>query len=197
MTIKELQKKIKSATKTANSRLRRLKENDLQSHVFTKLEQARRMKSDLVTDSGFISAKYTGYTEKELIAKLKWIKGITEQTETVKQAKTKQRELMEKWNTSKEETNRRIRAGRVFFQALGYQNYLFDSTQVKEAIEEFDKTPTTEELIDRCFEKFGSEIQDDIEGRDALLEWMNRKHIIPDGVNAVENPLTGKIIYID
>ena len=183
MNENELKQAIKSAAKTLNSRLRRLKNENLPSSVDQRLNDAIKFKSPLVTAAGYISGSTTGLTLKQLRAKLKWIRGVMENTETVKQA----RELVEKkareWNVKKEEAARRIRAGRVFYQVLGAQGYKWDSTQVHDAITEFDKTPTFDELQNKLMEKFGEKMQDTEEGREILRDWIENNDVIPPGVN--------------
>lgn len=201
MTESELKRAIKSAAKTLNSRIRRLKNENLPSSVDQRLSDAQKFNSPLVTKSGYVSGSTAGLTLKQLQEKLKWIRGVTENTETVTQA----RELVEKkskeWGVKKEEAARRIKAGRVFYQVLGGQGYKWDSTQVHDAIQEFDSTPTYDELENKLYEKFGSEMQDTDDGLESLREWMNNSGLIPDGVYAHHetNPKTGRdeIIYDD
>lgn len=182
MTEQELKRAIKSATKTLNSRIRRLKNENLPSSVDQRIADAQKFKSPLVTSSGYVSASTAGLTLKQLQAKLKWIRGVTENTETVTQA----RELVERkareWNVKKEEAAQRIRAGRVFYQVLGAQGFKWDSTQVREAIREFESTPTYDELMDKLIEKFGEQLQDTDEGRETLRDWCERNNNIPPGV---------------
>lgn len=182
MTEQELKRAIKSATKTLNSRLRRLKNEDLPSSVDQRLSDAVKFKSALVTPSGYISGSTAGLTLKQLQAKLKWIRGVMENTETVTQARELVERKAKEWGVKKEEAARRIRAGRVFFQVLGAQGYKWDSTQVHEAIEEFDSTPTYDELNDKLMSKFGEQLQDTEEGQEILREWIERKNFIPWGV---------------
>lgn len=201
MTETELKSAIKSAAKTLNSRLRRLKNENLPSTADSMIANARAHKDPNVTASGYVSGSTSGMTMKQLNEKLKWIRGITSNTQTVTQA----RELVERkareWGVKKEEAARRIRAGRVFYQVLGAQGYKWDSSRIHEAIEEFDETPTYEQLENKLYEKFGQDMQDEEQGRQYLREWMNEHNDIPPGVYAhVEtNPNTGMdvILYDD
>lgn len=199
MTETELKQAIKSATKTLNSRLRRLKNEDLPSHAETQLKTARNMDPGLVTPSGYVSGSTKNMTVQQLRDKLKFIRGITKNTETVTQAREKLAEKMKEWNVNKQEAARRIRAGRVFYQVLGAQGYKWDSTQIQQAIEEFDSTPSYEDLENRLFEKFGQDMQDESEGREYLREWMNEHNEIPPGVYAhsEETPDGDDIIIYD
>lgn len=201
MTENELKRAIKSAAKTLNSRIRRLKNENLPSSANQRIQDAQKYNSPLVTASGYVSGSTAGMTMNQLKSKLKWIRGITENTETVAQA----RELVEKnareWNVNKEEAARRIQAGRVFYQVLGGRGYKWDSTQVHDAITEFDSTPTFDELENKLFEKFGQDMQDTVDGQERLREWMNENNEIPNGVYAHHetNPRTGRdeIIFDD
>lgn len=201
MTINELKSAIKSAAKTLNSRIRRLQKEGLPSTSEQRLADAKKFGSPLVTASGFVSGSTKNLTEKQLREKLKWIRGVTENTETVTQA----RELVEKrakeWGVKKEEAARRIRAGRVFYQVLGAQGYKWDSTEIHEAIEEFDSTPTYDELQDKLMRKFGEKMQDTEEGREILREWIESHNEIPWGVyGEFREPPTGgtdRFLYDD
>lgn len=201
MTENELKKAIKSAAKTLNSRIRRLKTENLPSSTNQRIQDAQKRNSPLVTASGYVSGSTAGLTLKQLESKLKWIRGITENTETVAQS----RELVEKkaaeWGVKKEEAARRIQAGRVFYQVLGSQAYKWDSNDVHDAIEEFSGTPSYDELENKLFEKFGKDMQGTDDGGQALREWMNENNKIPRGVYAHHetNPRTGReeIIYDD
>lgn len=201
MTVNELKSAIKSAAKTLNSRIRRLQKEGLPSTSEQRLADAKKFGSPLVTASGFVSGSTKNLTEKQLREKLKWIRGVTENTETVTQA----RELVEKraqeWGVKKEEAARRIRAGRVFYQVLGAQGYKWDSTEIHEAIEEFDSTPTYDELQDKLMRKFGEKMQDTEEGRELLREWIESHNEIPWGVyGEFREPPTGgadRFLYDD
>lgn len=182
MTENELKQAVISATKTLNSRLRRLKKEGLPSSADQRISDAIKFNSPLVTKAGYVSASTKGLTIKQLQEKLKWIKGVTENTETVKQARELVERKAKEWNVKKEEAARRIRAGRVFYQVLGAQGYKWDSTQVHEAIEEFENTPNYDELNNKLMEKFGEQLQDTDEGREILREWIENNNIIPWGV---------------
>ena len=138
---------------------------------------------------------------QQLHDRLKWIRGITENTETVTQARELVERKAKEWNVKKKEAARRIKAGRVFYQVLGGEGYKWDSTQVHDAITEFDKTPSFDELENKLYEMFGEKLQGEEEGSENLREWMNENNEIPPGVMAhVEtNPKTGRneIIYDD
>lgn len=182
MTVDELKSAIKSAAKTLNSRIRRLQKEGLPSSADQRLADAKKFGSPLVTASGFVSGSTKNLTKKQLEEKLKWIRGVTENTETVTQARELVERKAKEWGVMKEEAARRIRAGRVFFQVLGAQGYKWDSTEVHEAIEEFDSTPTFDELQDKLIEKFGEKMQDTDEGREILRKWIEKHNIIPPGV---------------
>lgn len=201
MTIEELQRKIVSETKTLNSRIRRLRKEDLPSTIDHRIEELKKFNHPFVTSSGFISASYSGLTEKQLQEKLRWIRGVKENTETVKEARNLVERKAKEWQVKKEEAKRRIRAGRLFYQILGEQGYKWDSTEVHEAIQEFEETPSYDELHDKLMEKFGHKMQDTLEGREILRKWMNEKNMIPWSVYAHKetNPKTGQeeIIFDD
>lgn len=182
MTENELKQKIKSATKTINSRLRRLRKEGLPSSVDQRISDALKFNSPLVTKSGFVSASTSGLTIKQMQEKLKWIRGITSNTETVTQARENVEKKAREWNVKKEEAARRIKAGRVFYQVLGAQGYKWDSTQVHEAIEEFDETPSYDDLMDKLMEKYGADLQDTDEGREMLRDWIEENNLIPPNV---------------
>lgn len=182
MTEKELKSAIKSATKTLNSRIRRLKKEGLPSSIDSRIQDAMKYNSPLVTASGYVSGSTAGMTIKQLNAKLKWIRGLIQNGETVKEARELVERKAKEWGVKKEEAARRIQAGRVFFQVLGAQGYKWDSDEVHEAIEEFAETPTFEELQDKLIEKFGEKMQDTEEGREILREWINNHNTIPPGV---------------
>lgn len=194
--IKTLQRQLVSATKTLNSRIRRLRAEDLPSSTEYRIREAERMETGYITPSGYVSASTKGMTVNELKQKLKWVKGVTENTETVKQSRALVNLRMREWGTSKEETKERIRAGRVFYQVLGYRGGVFDSDRVHYAIEEFAKTPSYDTLVNRIFQDYGVEMQNEVNGREELLRWMNKTGIIPAGVNAEEDK-TGRISYTD
>lgn len=201
MTENELKQAIKSAAKTLNSRIRRLKNENLPSSTHQRLEDAIKYKSPLVTSAGYVSGATSGLTMEQLKSKLKWIRGVTENTETVQQARKLVEEKSKEWNVNKQEAARRIQAGRVFYQVLGGQGYKWDSTQVHDAIQEFDSTPTYDELENKLFEKFGQDMQGTEDGQEQLREWMNKNNEIPSGVYAHHetNPKTGmdEIIFDD
>lgn len=194
MTIEELKRKVINETKTLNSRLRRLEKEGLPSAAFAKIQQAKSMGSELVTDSGMISARTYGYTEKQLKSKLRWIRGVNEKTQSVTQARKYVAEKAKEWGTSYDETVKRINQGRVFYQAIGYRGGIFDSDRVHLSIEEFEHTPSYNDLIKQLFMDFGVELQDEINGRWELLKFMNETGIIPPGVKAEEKP-NGQIVY--
>ena len=201
MTIEELKQKIVSESKTLNSRIRRLHKEGLPSSVDARLQQAKDFKSPLVTSSGFVSSSTKGLTLKQLQSKLKWIRGVKENTETVQQARALVEQKAKEWNVKKEEAARRIQQGRLFYQVIGYQGYKWDSTEVQDAITSFDHTPTFEELVNRLYEKFGHTMQDTQEGQELLRTWMHEHDDIPWGVYAHReiNPKTGQeeIIFDD
>lgn len=182
MTENELKQAIKSATKTLNSRLRRLKNENLPSSVDQRIADAIKFNSPLVTSSGYVSGSTKGLTMKQLNEKLKWIRGVTENTETVTQARELVNRKAKEWNVKKDEAARRIKAGRLFYQVLGAQGYKWDSTQVHDAITEFDKTPSYDELQDKLMEKFGADLQDTEEGRETLRDWIEENDYVPADV---------------
>lgn len=182
MTEKELKQAIKSATKTLNSRLRRLKNENLPSSVDQRIADAKKFNSPLVTSSGYVSGSTKGLTMQQLNEKLKWIRGVTDNTETVTQARELVERKAKEWNVKKEEAARRIKAGRLFYQVLGAQGYKWDSTQVHDAITEFDKTPSYDELQDKLMEKFGADLQDTEEGRETLRDWIEENDYVPADV---------------
>lgn len=182
MTEKELKQAIKSATKTLNSRLRRLKNENLPSSVDQRIADAKKFNSPLVTSSGYVSGSTKGLTMQQLNEKLKWIRGVTENTETVTQARELVERKAKEWNVKKEEAAQRIKAGRLFYQVLGAQGYKWDSTQVHDAITEFDKTPSYDELQDKLMEKFGADLQDTEEGRETLRDWIEENDYVPPDV---------------
>lgn len=194
MTINELKRKIISETKTLNSRLKRLENENLPSASFAKIQQAKEMNNGYVTSLGRISAATANMTEKQLKDKLKWIRGIKEQTQTVKEAKIYVEKKAKEWNVSTDTAKERIRQGRVFNQALSYRSGIFDSDRVHLSIEEFESTPSYDELIKQLFIDFGVELQDEISGRWELLKFMNDTGIIPPGVRA-ERKDDGRIVY--
>lgn len=182
MTEKELKQAIKSATKTLNSRLRRLKNENLPSSVDQRIADAKKFNSPLVTSSGYVSGSTKGLTMRQLSEKLKWIRGVTENTETVTQARELVERKAKEWNVKKDEAARRIKAGRLFYQVLGAQGYKWDSTQVHDAITEFDKTPSYDELQNKLMEKFGADLQDTEEGRETLRDWIEENDYVPPDV---------------
>lgn len=182
MTEKELKQAIKSATKTLNSRLRRLKNENLPSSADQRIADAQKFNSPLVTSSGYVSGSTKGLTMQQLNEKLKWIRGVTENTETVTQARELVERKAKEWNVKKDEAARRIKAGRLFYQVLGAQGYKWDSTQVHDAITEFDKTPSYDELQDKLMEKFGADLQDTEEGRETLRDWIEENDYVPPDV---------------
>lgn len=182
MTEKELKQAIKSATKTLNSRLRRLKNENLPSSADQRIADAQKFKSPLVTSSGYVSGSTKGLTMQQLNEKLKWIRGVTENTETVTQARELVERKTKEWNVKKDEAARRIKAGRLFYQMLGAQGYKWDSTQVHDAITEFDKTPSYDDLQDKLMEKFGADLQDTEEGRETLRDWIEENDYVPPDV---------------
>ena len=194
MDIEQLKRAIVSETKTLNSRIRRLQKEHLPSSIDAKITELKKFKHPFVTEKGFISASTKGYTEKQLKEKLKWIRGVKENTETVKEAREMLERRAKEWNVKKEEAARRIRSGRVFYQVLGEQGYKWDSDQVKSAIEEFEETPTYEELHDKLIEKFWYTLVDTEEGREMFRDWMTDKNFIPGDVPARKeiNPKTGE-----
>lgn len=183
MTEKELKQAIKSATKTLNSRLRRLKNENLPSSADQRIADAQKFNSPLVTPSGYVSGSTKGLTMQQLNEKLKWIRGVAENTETVTQARELVERKAKEWNVKKEEAARRIKAGRLFYQVLGAQGYKWDSTQVHDAITEFDKTPSYDELMDKLMEKFGADLQDTEEGRETLRDWIEENDYVPTDVD--------------
>lgn len=201
MTENELKQAIKSAAKTLNSRIRRLKNEKLPSTAEHRITEALKHKRPEVTKSGYVSGSTAGLTLQQLQERLKWIRGITENTETVKQARELVERKAKEWNVKKEEAARRIKAGRVFYQVLGGEGYKWDSTQVHDAITEFDKTPSFDELENKLYQMFGEKLQGEEDGSENLRGWMNENNEIPPGVMAhVEtNPKTGRdeIIYDD
>ena len=194
--IKTLQRQLVSATKTLNSRIRRLRAEDLPSSTEYRIREAERMETGYITPTGYVSAATKGMTANEIKQKLKWVRGVTENTETVKQSRALVQLRMREWGTTKEETKERIRAGRVFYQVLGYRGGVFDSDRVHYAIEEFAKTPSYDTLVNRIFQDYGVEMQNEVNGREELLRWMKKTGIIPAGVNAEEDKM-GRISYTD
>lgn len=195
MAEKSLAQQILSATKTLNSRLRRLRAEDLPATSEQRLEEIKLHRPGFITPKGFVSSSVKGMTEKEMKEKLRMIKGLLQNTETVPEARKNLEQKRQQWNVSKEEARERIRAGRVFYQVLGYRGGIFDSDRVHVAIEEFEKTPTYDELIDKIYYDYGSELQNEVNGRENLLNWMNEKRIIPPYVEAVYDGATGRIVY--
>lgn len=183
MTEKELKQAIKSATKTLNSRLRRLKNESLPSSADQRIADAQKFNSPLVTSSGYVSGSTKGLTMQQLNEKLKWIRGVTENTESVTQARELVERKAKEWNVKKDEAARRIKAGRLFYQVLGAQGYKWDSTQVHDAITEFDKTPSYDDLQDKLMEKFGADLQDTEEGRETLRDWIEENDFVPPNVD--------------
>lgn len=201
MTEQELKRAIVSATKTLNSRIRRLKNEDLPSSIDQRLSDLKKFNHPMLTAAGYISSSTAGMTLKQLQAKLKYIRGLTENTETVAQAREMVERKSREWNVKKTEAARRIRAGRLFYQVLGGRGFKWDSEQVRQAMQEFEHTPEYDELENKLYEMFGADMQDTDDGAEPLREWMNEHDTIPPGVDAhVEtNPATGRdeIIYDD
>ena len=193
--MKSLKSQIISATKTLNSRLRRLRAEDLPTATDQKLQDIDLFRPGFVTSKGYVSAATAGMSDAQLKEKLDMIKDLISTTETVKEAREYLEKKMKKWKMKKEEAKERIRRGRVFYRVLGYQNGIFDSDQVHESIEEFDKTPDYPELIDKLMRDYGQELQNERNGRGVLLEWMNETQEIPLNVDAIKDPTTGQIVY--
>lgn len=193
--MKSLKAQIISATKTLNSRLRRLRAEDLPTATDQKLQDIELFRPGFVTGKRYVSSATAGMSDAQLKEKLDMIKDLISTTETVKEAREYLEKKMKKWKMKKEEAKERIRRGRVFYRVLGYQNGIFDSDQVHESIEEFDKTPDYPELIDRLMRDYGQELQNERNGREVLLEWMNEKQEIPLNVDAIKDPTTGEIVY--
>lgn len=193
--MKSLKAQIISATKTLNSRLRRLRAEDLPTATDQKLQDIELFRPGFVTGKRYVSSATAGMSDAQLKEKLDIIKDLISTTETVKEAREYLEKKMKKWKMKKEEAKERIRRGRVFYRVLGYQNGIFDSDQVHESIEEFDKTPDYPELIDRLMRDYGQELQNERNGREVLLEWMNEKQEIPLNVDAIKDPTTGQIVY--
>ena len=121
MTVEQLAAAIKAEGKKLNNRLQRLAREGLPATSTAQIETARNTRrKNFVTDSGRVSLSVKGQTEKQLQEKLKFIRGIQENTETVKQARENGKKKMKQWGTSKQETIRRIKAGRVFAQIQDY-----------------------------------------------------------------------------
>lgn len=194
--MKSIEKQILSATKTLNSRLRRLRKEDLPTAAEQRIDELKLHKPGFVTGKDYISSSTAGLSERQKTEKLKIIRGLLLETETVKQARENVERKMKQWNVNKEEANRRIRAGRVFYQVLGYQNGLFESDDVHDAITEFDSTPDFNELLNKLFRDHGIDLQNEVSGREELLKWMNDNQEIPAGVDAIYNHDTGVIEYI-
>lgn len=194
-TVKKLKQQIVSATKTLNSRLRRLRAEDLPATTEHNIHELGLLRPGFVTESGYISAATAGMEWDELKEKLDTIRGLIKETETVKQARENVERKMKQWNVSKQEAKRRIKQSRVFYQILGYRGGIFESDDIKTAIESFDKTPNYDQLLDEMFLRFGVEMQNERAARGLLLEWMNNKNIIPLGVSAVKDMKTGRIYY--
>lgn len=194
--IKKLQQQIKSSAKTLNSRLRRLRAEGLSPSTQRRITDAKTMESPLVTESGYISGSYAGLTARQLRAKLKWIKGMLDNTETVKQAQENVAIRAREWHVTVEEAKERMKYGGVFGQVLNFNRGIFDSTQVNKAISEFEETPSYNELLDKMFVEYGESIQGFDPGRTELKEWMNKNKIIPWGVYA-HFTKNGDIIYDD
>lgn len=201
MTENELKRAIRTAAKSLNSRIRRLKNENLPSSTHQRIQDAVSHNHPFVTGSGYVSGSVSGLTVKQLESKLKWIRGVAENTETVTQARALVEQKAREWGVKKEEAARRIKAGRVFYQVLGGQGYKWDSTQVHDAITSFEKTPTFDELENKLYEMYGEQMQGEEEGTELLREWMNENNTIPNGVYAHHetNPRTGQdvIIYDD
>lgn len=193
--MKSLKAQIISATKTLNSRLRRLRAEDLPTATDQKLQDIELFRPGFVTGKRYVSSATAGMSDAQLKEKLDMIKDLISTTETVKEAREYLEKKMKKWKMKKEEAKERIRRGRVFYRVLGYRNGIFDSDQVHESIEEFDKTPDYPELIDRLMRDYGQELQNERNGREVLLEWMNEKQEIPLNVDAIKDPTTGQIVY--
>lgn len=193
--IAQLRAQIVSATKTLNSRIRRLRAEDLPSFATPHMQDIELHRPGFLTKAGYVSSSSAGLDEFQLREKLRLIKGLISETETVTQAREIVEKKMKEWNVKKQEAIKRIKAGRVFYQVLGYRGGVFDSDRVHVSIEEFEHTPSYSELIDRIYRDYGHELQNEVNGRIILLEWMNEKHEIPVGVEAVEDPQTGRIVY--
>lgn len=196
MTVEELQRKIVSTSKTLNSRIRRLRKEDLPSSIDYRIEEARKMKNPYFTESGYFSASYKNMTKEQLQHKLKYMRGLLENSETVAQARQSLERKMKEWNVKKEEAKRRIKAGRVFYQVLGNTQYKFDSTVVHDSITSFDKTPSYDDLLADVIWRNAERMQDEPDGREMLLEFMNDYNTIPDGVRAHKTS-DGRIVFDD
>ena len=166
---KTLAQQILSATKTINSRLRRLRAEDLPATSEQRLREIQMHRPGFITPSGFVSSSVKGMTDNEMREKLRMIRGLLQNTETVPQARENLEKKRQQWNVSKEEARERIRAGRVFYQVLGYRGGIFDSDRVHVAIEEFEKTPSYDDLVDKIYYDYGSEFQFETNGRENLL----------------------------
>lgn len=211
MTVAQLQKQIRLEADKINKRLASLEKIDFVPTSVKIVKPMINHGSGWVkkkNDSFRVSAKTTevvstkkgGRTtkpkrKKELEKQLKFLKNLAKETETKSQAVKKIKETAEKEKISYEEAQQLLKTGRVFDSVMNNYSYMFDSKQIQSALESFDKTPSFSQLIDRCMEMFGREIQDDMYGADELLKWMNNKMIIPEGVQAhFEN---GSVVYDD
>lgn len=193
--MKTIEQEITSLSKTINSRLLRLQRAGLPHSAEYRLAELSRLNSKLVTAAGFVSTSTRGMTERQKTQKLKWMRDLLKNIETVPQAREQVRAKSIKWGISESAAAEYLRAGRVFTQVVGYKNGLFDSEQVQKVIQEFEHAPDLPELIDRLYETYGRDIQDEISGRGLLLEWMCKNDTIPDGVRADYDD--GVIKYID
>ena len=87
MTEKSLAQQILSATKTLNSRLRRLRAEDLPTAAEARMKDIDTHRPGFITPSGFVSSSVRGMDEKQMAEKLRMIKGLISETETVKEAR--------------------------------------------------------------------------------------------------------------
>lgn len=196
MTIEDLKDEIRREAQNMNNRLRRLEKLGLAAPIQGTLKQAQSMNSALVTKGSKprFSMAVADRTENELKAQLKWIRAQKESTWTTTEAKRQTAEFSRKQGISISEAKEYLQFAKVFDRATAWKGGIFDSERVKEAIEGFTNAPDDMELINELYRRFGSEIQDEPGGRDALLEWMLTNDEIPDGVNA--DYVNGEIQYV-
>ena len=210
MTVAQLQRQIKLESDKINKRLASLEKIGYAPTSIKIVKPLISHGSGWVrkkNDSFRVSAKTTENVstkkgkktkvkrKKELEKQLKFLKNLAKETETKGQAIKKIKETAEKEKISYEEAQQLLKTGRVFDSVMNNYSYMFDSKQIQSALESFEKTPSFSQLIDRCMEMFGREIQDDLYGSEELLKWMNNKMNIPEGVQAhFEN---GSVVYDD
>lgn len=178
MTVKELEKAITTEAKRVNARILEAERLEHTTQGQLDLVTAKQMKNPFVSRGTKTRLRTSpvqpkGRGRKEALqAQLRMIRRTEAAVPTPGQIKANWKRISQKYGISIEAA-KQLEKNNTVFNVMLQKYSIFDSNQVQERIENFDKTPTERQLEKDLFKNYGRDLMGTKEGELALYQYLN------------------------